>query len=152
MLSPFFVYGGVLLNTNITVISIFILHLLVVITLLRMLNLKMKAVRSKELRRRDFILTKDSDMNDELLNVSNHLRNLFQLPVLFQILLMLYFFIGEITFFVAILSVLFALSRVIHSYIHLMTKNVRNRFLSFLTGGIIVLILWGNLFVSLLTR
>lgn len=147
MLSPFLL--GVTMPTTIVIITIFILHLLVVATLLRMLKMKIKAVKNKEVSTKDFVLTKDSKMNDDILNVSNHLRNLFQIPLLFQILILVYLSLGKVTLFVSILALIFVITRIVHSYVHLMTQNVRARFRSFIAGNITVVILWVNLFVNL---
>lgn len=130
------------MNENIIILSILILHLLVFLTLLRMLKMKVKAIKSKQIKTKDFILTKDSVMSDEVLNVSNHLRNLFQIPILFQILAVICIVTNNTSLSVVILCVFFSLSRVVHSYIHLFSSNVKMRFRSYLLGLIILLILW----------
>lgn len=78
---------------------------------------------------------------DNVLKVSNNLRNQFQLPVLFFALCLVFFSLDAITTVVLSLAWAFVISRIIHAWIHMGSNYVPARFRVFLFGTVILILM-----------
>lgn len=87
---------------------------------------------------------------DAVVQVSNNIQNQFQTPVLFYVLCLAFFNLGAVSTTLLVLCWAFAISRIIHAYIHIGTNNVPLRFRMFLIGTIILLVLTIWLAIQLL--
>ncbi|HET6906092.1 MAG TPA: MAPEG family protein [Rhodanobacteraceae bacterium] len=76
---------------------------------------------------------------------ADNFRNLFELPVLFYLALVVAATTGQVTALVLALAWLFVGFRVVHSAIHCSYNRVIHRFYAYLAGGIVLWILWGVL-------
>lgn len=74
--------------------------------------------------------------------VSNNYISQFQVPVLFYVLVVLAVVTRHADFLFVVMSWLFVIARLAHSYIHTTTNYVRYRFNAFLVGCIILLAMW----------
>lgn len=81
---------------------------------------------------------------------ADNFRNLFELPVLFYLALVVASLADLVTMAVLVLAWLFVLLRVVHSAIHCTYNKVMHRFLSYAIGGFVLWILWGLLGLGLL--
>lgn len=81
---------------------------------------------------------------------SDNFRNLFELPVLFYVALLVIVWIGQATPVTLLLAWLFVLLRVVHSAIHCTYNRVIHRFYAYLAGGVVLWVLWGMIAVDLL--
>jgi hypothetical protein len=77
-----------------------------------------------------------------VVRVGRHYDNQYQVPILFLITAGLCLVHQIDSLIPAVLSWMFVISRLIHSYIHLGQNNIIYRFLSYASGFIIVLALW----------
>ena len=81
---------------------------------------------------------------------ADNFRNLFELPVLFYLAI----FIGVQQALASPLTVglawAFVALRVVHSAIHCSYNKVRHRFLAYITGGLVLVLLWGVLLAGVL--
>lgn len=78
---------------------------------------------------------------DNVLMVSNNIRNQFQVPVLFYVLCFLFYSINAVTSTVIYLAWAFVATRIIHAYIHMSSNNVTARFRVFALGFVIMVIM-----------
>jgi len=78
---------------------------------------------------------------DNVLMVSNNMRNQFQVPVLFYVLCFLFYSINAVTSTVIYLAWAFVATRIIHAYIHMSSNNVTARFRVFALGFVIMVIM-----------
>jgi hypothetical protein len=78
---------------------------------------------------------------DNVLMVSNNVRNQFQVPVLFYVLCFLFYSINAVTSTVIYLAWAFVVTRIIHAYIHMSSNNVLARFRAFALGFVIMVIM-----------
>lgn len=78
---------------------------------------------------------------DEVRKVANNIRNQFQVPVLFFVLVLALFAHGSADVFALVLAWLFVASRVVHSYIHIGSNYVPNRTRVFKLGMLCVVVL-----------
>ena len=81
---------------------------------------------------------------------ADNFRNLFELPVLFYLALVVAALTSQITPAVLALAWGFAALRVVHSVIHCTYNKVMHRFYVYLAGGIALWTLWGVLAMGLL--
>lgn len=80
---------------------------------------------------------------------ADNFRNLFELPVLFYLALVVAALAGLVTPLVLGLAWLFVALRVVHSAIHCTYNKVMHRFRAYLAGGLALWALWGVLAVGL---
>jgi len=68
--------------------------------------------------------------------------NQFRLPVLFYVLTILAIFLHKTDILFQVLSWVFVLTRVMHALVYGTYNNVRLRFVWFLAGGIVLMLMW----------
>ena len=94
--------------------------------------------KSKALKTGSVDMTKTALDNDawpdDVLMVSNNIRNQFQVPVLFYVLCFLFYSINAVSIAVLSLAWIFVITRVIHAYIHMSSNYVPARFAVFTIG------------------
>jgi hypothetical protein len=81
---------------------------------------------------------------------SDNFRNLFELPVLFYVALLVLASTGHVSPATLLLAWLFVVLRVLHSAIHCTYNRVVHRFYAYLAGGVVLWVLWGVIAVDLL--
>jgi hypothetical protein len=81
---------------------------------------------------------------------ADNFRNLFELPVLFYLALVVAALTAQVTPVVLVLAWGFVALRVLHSWIHCTYNKVMQRFYAYLAGGVALWTLWGVLAVGLL--
>ena len=90
----------------------------------------------------------DDDAPAQVSNPSNNLKNLFEMPVLFYVVCLYLFAVGQVDTTYIIAAWLFAVLRVAHSIVHCTFNIVMVRFLIYLVSCIAV---WFMLFRAILT-
>jgi hypothetical protein len=73
---------------------------------------------------------------------ADNFRNLFELPVLFYVAVLVAAHAGLVTPLVLGLAWLFVLLRVLHSWIHCTYNKVMHRFKAYVAGGMVLWVLW----------
>ena len=81
---------------------------------------------------------------------ADNFRNLFELPVLFYLALVVGVQLGLASPLTVGLAWAFVALRVVHSAIHCTYNKVRHRFLAYLSGGLVLVVLWGVLLAGVL--
>jgi hypothetical protein len=76
---------------------------------------------------------------------ADNFRNLFELPVLFYLALLLAMQLGVETSVLWVLAWVFVGLRYLHSYIHCTYNRVKDRFTAYLLGGLALWAIWGVL-------
>jgi len=82
--------------------------------------------------------------------VSRHYSNLFEMPVLFYVVVILTYVTQHVTLWMTWLAWGYVVCRYVHSYVHLTYNNVVLRFLVFLISGMVLSAMWIGLLVMLL--
>jgi len=90
------------------------------------------------------------NLPDELIVIARHFDNQFQVPMLFMITGSLLLTFVHLPAWVAVLAWIFVLSRVVHTRIHLGSNNVLNRVKAYLTGWIVLFVLWIKIVITFL--
>jgi hypothetical protein len=83
---------------------------------------------------------------------ADNFRNLFELPVLFYLALVVAAQAGLTSTTVLVLAWLFVALRVLHSWIQCTYNKVMHRFKVYIAGGMVLWMLWGVLAYGLLRR
>jgi hypothetical protein len=83
---------------------------------------------------------------------ADNFRNLFELPVLFYLALVVADLTAQVTLPVLALAWLFVALRIVHSAIHCGYNKVMHRFQAYFAGGVALWLLWAVLAVGLLRR
>ena len=83
---------------------------------------------------------------------ADNFRNLFELPVLFYVALLVLASTGHVTTATLLLAWSFVALRVLHSAIHCTYNRVYHRFCAYLAGGLVLWALWGVIAFDLLAR
>ena len=81
---------------------------------------------------------------------SDNFRNLFELPVLFYMALVVAALTGQVNGLIVGLAWGFVALRIVHSAIHCTYNKVMHRFAAYLAGGVVLWALWGVLAAGLL--
>jgi len=76
---------------------------------------------------------------------ADNFRNLFELPVLFYLALVIIALTGQVSALTLALAWLFVALRILHSAIHCSYNKVMHRFQAYLAGSIVLWVLWGVL-------
>lgn len=116
----------------------------VLLTLLIMGRLgfmRVAAHRARIVRFRDVALS-DTAYPDDIRKVGNNLRNQFEMPVIFYVLCGAAIYVGATGLLMTVLAWLYVATRVVHSLIHVTHNRVQQRFIPFLLGFIILVLMW----------
>jgi len=87
----------------------------------------------------------------EALQAGNCFDNQFQIPLLFFVLAGLEIVTWQADFVFVVLSWVFVASRLAHAFIHATSNRLPHRFAAFLTGALILLVLWVHFAVKIFT-
>ena len=116
----------------------------------RMGYLRYSAVRRGEIDPKYFRLYRGAEEPDYLRVYSRHVVNLYEAPVLFYAVSIIAFASGSASILVLVLAWAYVALRYAHSYIHLTTNVVLNRFRVFAVSLIMLAALWIVVLVDLL--
>jgi hypothetical protein len=83
----------------------------------------------------------DDAWPESVLKINNCIRNQFEVPVLFYVLITILWSLGAVNIFVHVLSWLFVATRIVHAYIHTGSNYVPLRRGVFSLGILILLVL-----------
>jgi len=98
----------------------------------------------------DFYKTYDQGQEPEAFRlVTRHFINLFEMPVLFYVGVILAFVTHQVTFWLVGLAWAFVVLRLFHSYVHLTSNDVPTRLAGYASSGIVLVVLWVSLFTQL---
>jgi hypothetical protein len=93
----------------------------------------------------------DDAWPDHVRQINNNIRNQFELPVLFYVLLMMLWATNSVSIFGLVIAWLFSLSRLVHLHIHTGSNIVVVRRRAFTFGLGMVVILFGTTTYALLS-
>ncbi len=115
--------------------------LLTLLVLVSMGVARDRTLRSKSVSTRDIALD-NRNWPDGVRKFGNNFTNQFELPVLFYVLILAAMHTGATNIFTIILAWAFVISRVIHSFIHMTSNQVRPRYIAYGIGAICLLGIW----------
>jgi len=102
---------------------------------------RLRALKGREVRLGDIALRQPA-WPERPTQISNAYDNQFQLPVLFYALVPLALITRKADLLFVVLSWIFVATRLAHAAIHTTSNNVQQRFMAFLAGAVVLLIMW----------
>jgi hypothetical protein len=120
---------------------VFVLVLWTFVVLFWMARTRINAFKAGQVKVADVALGQ-ANWPPKAQQVSNNYNSQFQIPVLFYGLVVLAIITKHADFLFVVMSWLFVVSRLVHSYIHVTSNYVRYRFNAFAVGVLILLIMW----------
>lgn len=129
---------------------VFAVVLLTFIIGIRMLRLRIKAVKEGSLNPAYFLLNRGAKLPDDLAKVTQHCANLFEMPILFYVACLSILVTHSTDTVFICLAWIFAGARYLHAYIHITYNGLKHRRLAFLVGTSIVAFMWIKLLIQLL--
>ncbi len=135
---------------NLILYPIFAMFFLVAFVLARMARMRVAAVGSGKMSVRFYRTYDDGEEPKELRVVTRHFINLFEMPVLFYVGVILTYISQEVSYWMVLCAWAYVVVRYVHSYVHLTSNNVLVRFRLYFASGLVLLTLWVSLLIQLL--
>ncbi|MCU4675072.1 MAPEG family protein [Catenovulum sp. 2E275] len=132
------------------IIAMFAMTLLTIIVGLIALKARFASVKNGSLPIKYFRLMQGENTPEIVIKTTRCFNNLFEVPILFYVICLLYLVTNSETISAQIIAWLFVGFRVLQAYIHLSYNNVRHRMLSFFAAIICILLLWIILLVKII--
>jgi hypothetical protein len=107
------------------------------------------SVKRGEVKIRDIALGEPS-WTDATTKVGNCVRNQFELPMLFYVLVAFALILRKADLIFAVLAWLFVLTRLVHAYVQTSSNHVPTRAQAYSAGAIILMVMWGYFAVQVL--
>jgi hypothetical protein len=136
---------------NLILYPVFAMFFLVAGVLARMARLRFGAVGSGEVPVKYYRAYQGADEPEHLRVITRHFINLFEVPVLFYVVVILTYITGQVSYWMVGCAWAYVAARYVHSYVHLTSNNVLTRFRVFIASGLILLVLWVSLLVKLVS-
>ncbi|PUA26572.1 MAG: hypothetical protein B0W54_22755 [Cellvibrio sp. 79] len=127
--------------------AMFALVLLSLGVAFRMLFLRVKAIKTGQVRISQFRLN-TGEMPADIAQAAKNYSNLFEIPVLFYIAGTIAIAMDVESLAMVVFAWLFVVSRLVHSWVHLTYNNVIHRMWAFMAGNICLVIIWGMLLLK----
>jgi hypothetical protein len=128
----------------------FAMYALVAYVLLRMRSRRFAAVRTNRVPASYYKTYSTNEEPEELQVIARHFSNLFEVPVLFYVVVLTTYVTGQVTYVFVALAWLYVALRYVHSYIHLTSNHLIARFSVYFASGFVLTIHWALLFVRLI--
>ena len=122
-------------------IPMFVQVALTFVLLFWMTILRLRVIRKGEVRPQQVAL-REPAWSPHVLQVGNAFHNQLELPVLFYVVTLLALFGDALDVVLYVLSWMFVLSRLMHSYIHVTSNRLDRRTAVFLVGAIALALMW----------
>ncbi|WP_233077958.1 MAPEG family protein [Rheinheimera soli] len=125
----------------------------VVLTLFMMVLMgkrRFKAAKNRELPYKAFRVMDLTGANEKVITASRNFDNQFQLPVLYLFAVAFALQFGVVDLSLVVLGWLFAVSRLMHAYVHVGANHVRLRFAVYVFGALMLLLFWLKLSLTYL--
>ena len=129
---------------------VFAIFLLVVVVLLYMGRMRFAAVRKGEVSIEYFRAYADGNEPERLQVISRHFVNLFEMPVLFYVGVILVYITHQVSYWMIGCAWVYVAFRYMHSYVHLTSNNVMVRFSLYLASTFVLIVMWSTLLAALI--
>lgn len=123
---------------------IFALFFWTILVSLRSLQVRVSAMRERQVRESYFELFA-GDAPETVAKTGNNLRNLTEFPPLFYVVILLIMMAESADATYIWLAWAYVAFRVLHSLVHLGINKVRPRFTMFIASQLVLMALWGRL-------
>jgi hypothetical protein len=129
---------------------LFALFALVGFVLMRMRSMRFGAVRNREVSVRFYQAFQDGSEPEPLRVISRHFVNLFEMPVLFYVVVLMTYVTHNVSGWLVGCAWAYVALRYAHSYVHLTSNHVPARVGVYFASAAVLLLMWATLLVALL--
>ena len=129
------------MSVQMILLPVFVQVALTFAMLFWMASARTRSVKSGETKIRDIALGQ-SAWPTRAQQISNNYASQFQIPVLFYVVVTLALFTRTADLIFVVLSWLFVMARIAHTYVHATSNHVPTRFNVFAVGVFVLLIMW----------
>ena len=129
------------MTVQMVLLPVFVQVALTFAMLFWMASVRTRSVKSGETKIRDIALGQ-SAWPTGAQQISNNYTSQFQIPLLFYVVVILALFTRTADLIFVVLSWLFVLARIAHTYVHTTSNHVPTRFNVFGVGVFVLLIMW----------
>jgi hypothetical protein len=136
-------------NPNLILYPSFAMFLLVAITLTWMGWNRIGGILAGRMSIRFYRTYDEGEEPARLRQITRHFINLFEMPVLFHVVVILAHVTTHVTFWLVGLAWAFVALRYVHSWIHLGTNDVAIRLSAYAASGLVLLVMWVTLFLRM---
>lgn len=137
---------------NYIIYPILVMLVLPVIIIFVTLRSRVREMKENKIHPQSISTRSDSSNQLKNTNAADNLLNLFETPVLFYVIAILFFIYKNATGVTIIFMWGYVFSRYAHSYIHCTYNKVMHRFYAFFTSIIFLLLLMINLTIQILLK
>lgn len=108
------------------------------------------AARKKQIQMAQFNAMQLDDAPEPVILASRNFINQFEIPVLFFVVSLAAFTLNQVSLAFSIIALLFVLSRIAHTIVHIGNNHLRTRFRLYLVGCGLVMLQWLTLIFTLI--
>ncbi|MEE2877343.1 MAG: MAPEG family protein [Candidatus Neomarinimicrobiota bacterium] len=138
------------MDSNLILIPLALMVALTLLVTARLYFVQRRAIKGWEVRY-GYFKTYEGDRPEYLQAARDHYKNMFELPLLFYVWVIVVYLMESVDRIDLGLAWLFIISRIIHSGIRIADHTkLRNRFAAFTVGWFVVVIAWSKLLLGLL--
>ncbi len=128
----------------------FVMALLTFVVAVWLLRCRIKAVKAG-LTPAYFKLNHGASLPDYVVQATQHYDNLFEMPLLFYVVVVLTYVTQQADWGLVLLAWAYVGARIAHTAIHLTHNKLRLRMRAFLLSYALLVLMWGWLFIRLVT-
>jgi hypothetical protein len=129
---------------------VFAMFALVFGVFLRMAQVRFGAVQRGEMNPAFYKTYQGDEEPEHMRVVTRHFINLFEMPVLFYVVVILTYVTQQTGTWMTALAWGYVASRYLHTWVHLTSNDVLTRFRVYLGSALVLATLWVSLFVRLI--
>jgi hypothetical protein len=130
---------------------VFAMFALVLGVFLRMAQVRFGAVSRGEMNPAFYKTYQGDEEPEHMRVVTRHFINLFEMPVLFYVVVILTYVSHQTGTWMTVLAWAYVASRYLHTWVHLTSNDVLTRFRVYLGSALVLATLWVSLLVRLLS-
>jgi hypothetical protein len=129
---------------------VFAMFYLVAFVLVRMARMRFGAVQRREMDPRFYRTYDEGQEPAHMRVVTRHFINLFEMPVLFYVAVILTYVTDQVTYWMVGCAWAYVAVRYLHSWVHLGSNDVLTRFRIYGASALVLAVMWTTLLVQLL--
>jgi hypothetical protein len=134
---------------NLILYPVFAMFVLVAVVLLRMRSMRFSAVRRREVSVGYYRAFQGDEEPEPLRVISRHFANLFEMPVLFYVGVIMIHMTHHVTWWLIGCAWVYVALRYVHSVVHLTSNDVVVRLSLYFASAFALLLMWSTLLVQL---
>jgi len=137
-------------ESNLVLYPVFAMFLLAALVLTRMGWVRIGGVRRRAVDIRFYRTFSEGEEPEAMRVVTRNFINLFEVPVFFYVGIIISHITHQVTWLLIGLAWAYVILRWLHTAIHLTSNDVPLRLAAYAASGLVLLVIWGTLFVQLL--